>query len=641
MCGFAGLVDLDDIDQPLERRRIQSMTDVIAHRGPDEEGHLVDNHAALGHRRLSIIDCASGQQPLANEDGSVVVVYNGEIYNYLDLRNWLISKGHQFASKSDTEVIVHLYEEFGEGCVERLFGMFAFALWDRKAQKLLLARDRVGKKPLYYSMSGRRVSFASELKSLIAGDLIKGDIDLEGLDCYFTLGYVPSPWSILEGARKLRPAHYLVFDKSGLRERRYWNLSFARGAPMTIQEAEERLEELITESVGSRLMSEVPLGAFLSGGIDSSLVVSEMARLMDEPVKTTAIGFDVARQDELPHARAVARACGTDHTEHIVRPDAAKALDLLSWHFDEPLADPSAIPTYYVCKMAREKVTVALSGDGGDEPFGGYTFRYRPHLIESKMRAAVPSAIRGVVFGAAGKLYPKWDWLPRPLRLKTILSNLSVSDQRAFYLDLSLMSPAIRDRLYSRSLTDDLKGFTPHEAVAPLYTASDADDPVGRSQHADILSYMTEDVLVKVDRMSMAVSLEVRCPLLDHRVIEFAAGLPLKMRLRGGKGGGKWLLRRLASRRLPRDIIERPKQGFSPPVAEWLRGGLRELAEDSLFSPRSSLADFMEMRTVRHLWRDHQSKLRENSQILWALLMFRMWEETYKTGEMSPRPISS
>ena len=636
MCGITGLVDLGGIDRDAERRRLQDMADVITHRGPDEEGFFVDDHAALGHRRLSIIDCATGQQPLGNEDGSVQIVFNGEIYNYLDLRPWLVGRGHSFQTTSDTEVIVHLYEELGAGCIEKLGGMFSLAIWDARQRRLLLARDRVGKKPLYWTRAGGRLAFASELKSLLAGGLVDRRIDVEGLDCYFTLGYIPSPWTVLRDARKLRPGHLLVFDGEGARERRFWEISFAPGAPVSERDAEEDLSELVERAVSSRLMSEVPLGAFLSGGIDSSLVVGQMSRVMSEPVKTNAIGFDVARYDETVHARAVAEACGTEHHEFQVRPDAVSALNLLGWHFDEPLADPSAIPTYYVCKMARQQVTVALSGDGGDETFGGYTFRYRPHLVESKLRGAVSGTVRGAGFGLAGHLYPKWDWLPQPLRLKTILSNLAVSDARAFYLDLCLMSPSTRQALYSPSMHSALRGFTPYEAVGPLYESSDAADPVGRSQHTDILSYMTEDVLVKVDRMSMAVSLEVRCPLLDHRVMELAARLPLELRLRGSRG--KWILRELAAKMVPRDVLERPKQGFSPPVAEWLRGELRELAEASLFAPNTSLADFVDLDTVRTLWADHQSGLRENSQILWDLLMFRQWEDNWMAPEVPARP---
>ena len=636
MCGITGFVDLSGIDREEDRRKLQAMTDVIFHRGPDEEGHYVDGHAALGHRRLSIIDCATGQQPLGNEDGSIQIVFNGEIYNFLELRKLLLAKGHEFATGSDTEVIVHLYEEFGEGCVERLWGMFAFAIWDSKARRLLLARDRVGKKPLYYSQRGNRLAFASELKSLLVTNEVQREVDLEGLDCYFTLGYVPSPRCIVKGVQKLRPGHYLVFDASGARERRYWDISFEPGPPISEREAEEQLAELVEQAVSFRLMSEVPLGAFLSGGIDSSLVVGQMSKVMDDPVKTNSIGFDVEKYNELPHARRVAETCNTEHYEHTVRPDATKILDLLGWHFDEPLADSSAIPTYYVCKMAREKVTVALSGDGGDETFGGYTFRYRPHLVESGVRGAIPASLRGPVFGAAGSLYPKWDWLPRPLRLKTILTNLSVSDARAFYLDLSFMHPPVRERLYSETMKRQLLGFTPYEAVGPLYSGSDAPDALGRSQHTDILSYMTEDVLVKVDRMSMAVSLEVRCPLLDHRVMEFAARLPADLRLRGT--AGKWILRQLAARFVPREVLERPKQGFMPPVPVWLRHDLKEMTQESLFDRRSALGDYVSLGAVRTLWKDHLSGARENSQILWDLLMFRLWEENYMKGEIPPAP---
>jgi asparagine synthase (glutamine-hydrolysing) len=639
MCGITGLVDLSGIDRDAERRRLRSMTDIIFHRGPDEEGHFIDGHAALGHRRLSIIDCATGQQPLGNEDGSVQIVFNGEIYNFLELRDLLVAKGHQFATNSDTEAIVHLYEEFGEACVERLWGMFAFAIWDSKKRRLLLARDRVGKKPLYYARRGTRLAFGSELKSLVVGGEVAREIDLEGLDCYFTLGYVPSPRCILKDARKLRPGHYLVFDEAGMRERRYWSLSFQPGPPVSEREAGEQLADLVEQAVRCRLMSEVPLGAFLSGGIDSSLVVGQMSRVMTEPVKTNAIGFDVAAYDELPYARKVAEVCKTEHHEFTVKPDAVKVLDLLGWHFDEPLADPSAIPTYYVCKMARQQVTVALSGDGGDETFGGYTFRYRPHVVESRLRAAVPANIRGLVFGPAGSLYPKWDWLPRPLRLKTILTNLAVSDARAFYLDLSFMHPPARERLYTDSMKRQLLGFTPYEAVGPFYTGSDAPDPLGRSQHTDIQSYMTEDVLVKVDRMSMAVSLEVRCPLLDHRIMELAARLPADLRLRGDKG--KWVLRQLAATMVPREVLERPKQGFTPPVPVWLRRELREMAHETLFDRGSVLGDHVSLGALRKLWDDHQSGIRQNSQVLWGMLMFRLWERNYLHGDVPPPPMGA
>jgi asparagine synthase (glutamine-hydrolysing) len=517
--------------------------------------------------------------------------------------------------------------------------MFAFAIWDAPRHRLLLARDRVGKKPLYFTHQGSRLAFASELKALLAAGEVERELDREAVDCYFTLGYVPSPRSILRQARKLPPAGRLVFDEQGLRQQRYWSLSFAHQATLSDGQATERLDELLQEAVRGRLMSEVPLGAFLSGGIDSSLVVGMMSQALAEPVKTHAIGFDIAAYDELPHAKAVAEACHSEHHEHTLHPDAQRVLPLLAWHFDEPLADASAIPTYYVCQMARSQVTVALSGDGGDEGFGGYTFRYRPHQVESRLRQTLPSSWRGLGFGLAGRVYPKWDWLPQPLRLKTVLSNLAVSDARAFYLDLSLMSPAVREGLYRTSFLDELRGFTPYEAVGPLYSRSDASDPVGRSQHADILSYMTDNVLVKVDRMSMAVSLEVRCPLLDHRVLEFAAQLPLEQRLRGNEG--KWLLRQVAGRYVPRQVFDRPKQGFSPPVAEWLRGDLRRLGEDTLFGAPSVLRDYVDIAMMRRLWQDHQRGIRENSQILWCLLMFRLWEDNYLKTHLPPRPAAA
>ncbi len=627
MCGIAGFINFNGHRTDEARHRIKRMTDTLVHRGPDEEGFFVDDHAALGHRRLSIIDLASGKQPMDALDGKVQIVFNGEIYNFLEVRSELEARGHRFARRSDTEVILVAYLEWGERCVEKLFGMFAFAVWDSREKILLLGRDRVGKKPLYYFSDGPVFAFASELKALRAGDFQTGKIDPEALDCYFSFGYIPAPATIYDRVKKLRPAHAMVATGNGIREHRYWSLSFADPADRSLDDAADEFENLLDEAVKCRLMSEVPLGAFLSGGLDSPLVVSSMARIGNGTVLSNSIGFDDEQLNELPAARAVAEHLKTAHHEFFVRPDALEVLEKIAWHFDEPFADSSAVSTWYVCKMARENVTVALSGDGGDESFGGYTFRYIPHVLESRLRAVLPVLLRRLVFGSLGAIYPGSAWLPRPLRLKTIFENLAVSDAEAFYRDLVWLRPDTRQAVYSPDFMNSLRGFTPFETVRPFYAGSDATDALGRSQFTDINFYMTEDVLVKVDRMSMAHALEVRSPLLDHRLIEFAAHLPA--RLKTDNKRGKLLLRKVAERRLPADILNQPKRGFSIPAAQWLRKELKPLAEEAVFSSDSIIASVLRRAPLQKIWDQHQSGVRDHSVFLWGLLMLRLWEDKH------------
>jgi asparagine synthase (glutamine-hydrolysing) len=630
MCGIAGFIDFNGHRVDAARSRIERMAAAIIHRGPDEEGYYVDDYAALGHRRLSIIDLSSGQQPMAALDGKVQIVFNGEIYNFLEIRSELETRGYRFITRSDTEVILQAYIEWGDQCVEKLFGMFAFAIWDARNKTLLLARDRVGKKPLYYFYDGRKLAFASELKALRAGNLCPGEIDPEALDCYFTFGYIPAPRTIYRGVRKLPAAHALHLSENGIRERRYWSLSFSETAERSLEDAADEFEALLDEAVRCRLMSEVPLGVFLSGGIDSPLVTSSMARLMSEPVRSNSIGFDDKNFNELPLAKAVAKHLNTNHREFLVRPDIAGTLEKIPWHFDEPFADSSAVPTWYVCKMARENVTVALSGDGGDETFGGYTFRYIPHLLESRIRAALPVALRGLAFGSIGAAYPGAAWLPKPLRLKTIFENLAVSDAEAFYRDLIWLRADTREALYSHDFLSSLRGFTPYEAVRPYYAGCDAKDPLGRSQYTDIHFYMADDVLVKVDRMSMAHSLEVRSPLLDHRIIEFAVRLPVHLKLNSSKG--KLLLRKAAERRLPADILNQPKRGFSIPAAQWLKTELKPFVEDSIFNGSSALSATLESKQLKRIWKEHLSGSRDHSVFLWSVMMFGLWEKKHKVN---------
>jgi len=625
MCGIAGFVDFAGHSRADAAARVERMTDAIVHRGPDAEGFYVDVRAALGHRRLSIIDLGTGQQPMSAADGAVQIVFNGEIYNFGELRRELEGRGHAFRTRSDTEVILQAYLRWGEPCVERLDGMFAFAIWDARTRRLVLARDRVGKKPLYFCRDGSRIAFASELKALRAGGLCPDAIDPEALDCYFTFGYIPAPRTIYRGVSKLRAARCLVIDESGERERQYWRLRFGEPRAISLEAAGEEFESLLDEAVRCRLTSEVPLGAFLSGGLDSSLVVSSMSRLLDRRVLTNSIGFDEREFSELEVARATAVHLGTDHHEHVVRPQAAAILPKIAWHFDEPMADSSAIPTWYVCEMARKSVTVALSGDGGDESFAGYTFRYLPHALESRIRAALPAALRTALFAPAGRFWPASARLPRPLRLKTILENLSVADAEAYYRDLAWLRDDTRSAVYSRDFMQTLKGFTPRETAYPYYLHNDARDAVGRAQYADIHFYMTDDVLVKVDRMSMAHSLEVRCPLLDHRIIEFAASLPTRLKM--NRRQGKLPLREVARRRLPRAILEMPKRGFSIPAARWLREELRPMAEGLLFDGRHAVLDALDRDSLRRLWHEHQSGGRDHSVFIWAVMMIALWGE--------------
>ena len=625
MCGIAGFVDFSGHRPDDARARIKRMTDAIVHRGPDGEGFFVDGTVALGHRRLSIIDVAGGQQPMSALGGQVQIVFNGEIYNFLELRTALEAMGHEFTTHSDTEVILKAYVEWGQQCVERLNGMFAFAIWDARSRSLMLARDRVGKKPLYLRREGSTIAFASELKALRAGGLCPDRLDSEALDCYFSLGYIPAPRSIYAGVRKLRAAHCSVISAASERERQYWTLRFGEPRHRPLEDAIDEFETLLDEAVRCRLMSEVPLGAFLSGGLDSSLVVSSMARLMGRPVITNSIGFEDREFSELDAARAVARHLGTDHHEFTVVPQVTEILEKIAWHCDEPLADSSAVPTWYVCEMTRRNVTVALSGDGGDEAFGGYTFRYLPHLFESKLRAALPPAFRHVAFGTLGRIWPGTARLPKPLRLKSILENLSVSDAEAFYRDLAWLRTDTRSELYTADFKHSLRGFEPFEVVQAFYCRNDAPDALARSQFTDVNVYMTDDVLVKVDRMSMAHSLEVRSPLLDHRILEFAAALPASLKMSANRG--KLPLRGLAARRLPAELRSLPKRGFSIPAARWLREDLRPLAERQLFDSDRCFSNLLDATRVRQLWREHLSGSRDHSVFIWGLIMLGLWEE--------------
>ncbi|HEY7652061.1 MAG TPA: asparagine synthase (glutamine-hydrolyzing) [Methylomirabilota bacterium] len=626
MCGINGLVYTDP-RHPVDRALVRRLTSTLSHRGPDADGFFWGDGAALGHRRLSIIDLSTGDQPIFNEDRSKVVVFNGEIYNFAEVRAELVQRGHTFGTASDTEVIVHAWEEYGDACVSRLRGMFAIALWDLRRRRLLLARDRVGKKPLYYVHDDDRILFGSELKALLGDPSVKRVVNVEALDDYLTFGAVPAPRTVYAGIHQLPPAHYLVWEDGRIRTEEYWDVVYREAPPRREAEWLEQFESIFAEAVRLRMIADVPLGAFLSGGVDSTAVVAAMAAESDRPVVTTNISFSDGAFDEAPHARAVARSLGTDHTELVVEPRAVDVLPRLVWHLDEPFADSSAVPSYYVARAARQRVTVALSGDGGDEVFAGYEWRYGLNLLEARVRRLVPGPLRRGILGPLSTVWPKADRLPRPLRWKFFLRNLSLEPDAAYFHDMSLFTPEDKAGLLSAGFRRDLAGYTPLAKFRAHFDRVRGLDPLSRILYVDLKTYLPNDILVKMDRMAMANSLEVRSPLLDHKVIEFAATLPSDLKYRNGIS--KYLLKRYAAQRAPASAIYRPKMGFSIPVAHWLRGELRATAEDLLLSDRAMGRGYFDPEHVRAMWGRHQARRRNHSHHLWALMMLELWHRLF------------
>ncbi len=618
MCGIAGMYNLDGA--PLDRSLLRSMTRVLSHRGPDAEGFYENGPVGLGHRRLSIIDVGGGAQPLANEDGTVWVILNGEIYNFRALRSELESRGHQFSTLSDTEVIVHLYEERGDDCVAVLAGMFAFALWDERRQRLLLARDRLGKKPLYYAhRPGRALTFGSELKAVVTDPEVPRELDLEALDRYLSLLYVPAPGTIFRDVRKLPAGHLLVASHQDVTVREYWDLQVAEGPRRRLAEQREEFLARLAEAVQARLVSDVPLGAFLSGGLDSSSVVALMARASDRPVITASVGFREAEYDERPAARLVARHFGCDARESEVTPDIHGLLPKLVWHFDEPFADSSAIPTYYVSGMARQHVTVALSGDGGDELLAGYRRHFWDRWEARARRLARPLA-------AARTIARLW---PSNARGKNALIHLALGADEACARKhaAELFRDSDKRALYSDDLAALSTRFDPLAFHRAYFNRCPARDPLNRSLYVDLKTYLADDILVKVDRMSMAHGLEVRAPFLDHRVVEFVAGLPSDVKLR--RGTTKVILREAMRPILPPEILAKPKRGFEAPVSRWLRSELRDFTEDILLSGRALQRGLFHPRAVKQLWADHLAGLTNAGHRLWILLMLELWFQAF------------
>jgi asparagine synthase (glutamine-hydrolysing) len=614
MCGIAGVLEFETRRLP-STEGLRRMATALRHRGPDEEGFYRCGPVGFAHRRLSIIDLVSGQQPMESPDGQVCLVFNGEIYNYPELKKDLEQRGYLFRTKSDTEVLLALYLETGLEAFPKLNGMFACAFWDRRSNRLVLARDRLGKKPLFYYRDAHRFLFGSEIKALLAYGEIERRVDPVALHEYLTHSYIAGEATIIDGVRRLPPAHMLVVQNGTSISRSYWELALQPAAkPPDQGQVVERVEGLLAEAVSRRLMSDVPLGAFLSGGLDSSAVVAFMARLSDRPVKTFTVGFEEGDYSELEDARIVAKHLGTDHHEIIVKPRAVDVLADLVWHFDEPFGDSSALPTYYVCRAARQHVTVALSGDGGDEVFAGYT--HYQELEQYRWMGQIPTWVRRALLkpltGALPFTWPGWNYLYTMGTLK----NQGVPSGLGLY-------PYIRERLYTPEFKSQMRGCDPFELTERLLSQGQHLDPVSRYQYLDMLQYLPADILTKVDRMSMANSLEVRSPLLDYALVEYVNTLPVSFKLRGGIS--KYILRKVCGRLLPPSVLAKRKQGFAIPKDRWFQTELRAFAEEILLEPRTLARGFFRKDTLRRLLRHHAAGRRDYSAWIWCLIVLEMW----------------
>lgn len=639
MCGIVGIFDPRG-QRPIDNALLARMNDSQFHRGPDDGGLFVDPGIGLGFRRLAIIDLSGGAQPLFNEDHSVVIVFNGEIYNFKKLVPVLEARGHVFRTRSDTEVIVHAWEEWGPACVERLRGMFAFAIWDKRQQTLFLARDRLGEKPVYYSeLPDGTVIFGSELKALLQHPAAPRALDPQAIEDYFAYGYVPDPKSIYRGIRKLPPGHSLTWRRGtpAPAPRPYWDVAFRVQAGRDEREVIEDLTSRLRDAVDMRMVADVPVGAFLSGGVDSSGVVAVMAGLSKEPVNTCSISFGQKDYDESRFAQTIADRYHTRHHVRRVTEDDVELVDRLALFYDEPFADSSAMPTYRVCELARERVTVALSGDGGDEVFAGYR-RYRWHHYEELVRGAIPAALRRPLFGFLAALYPKADWAPRPFRAKSTLQAIARDSVDAYFRSVGLLTDEMRARLFSPSFTRDLQGYKAREVLEQHMRGAPTDDHLSQIQYADLKTYLSGDILVKVDRASMANSLEVRVPILDHELIEWAAGLPLALKLRGGEG--KYVFKKALEPLVPHELLYRPKMGFSIPLARWFRGPLRDRLRQALSSSTLADAGIFDLDYLRTLVDQHQAGTRDHSAPLWALLMFESFLRQVHDGSGRQAPVA-
>jgi asparagine synthase (glutamine-hydrolysing) len=623
MCGICGIVSFGQ-SYPVDRATLESMNNTLVHRGPDDAGTFIDERfsAGLAMRRLSIIDLSTGHQPIGNEDGTVWIVFNGEIYNHLEVRGRLESRGHCFSTRTDTEAILHAYEEYGDDCVHHLNGMFAFAIWDTARQKLLLARDRLGVKPLYYWIGNSGLVFGSELKALMAHPDVPRAIDLAALDQFLTLEYIPAPQTIFQNICKLPPGHRLVVEDGRCRTDQYWDIRFE---PIRADEREcvEALTALLRDAVKIRLMADVPLGAFLSGGIDSSTIVACMSEAAGMPVRTFSIGFEDATYNELPYARLVSQAFGTQHHEEILDPDITELALRLVAHFDEPFGDFSIFPTFLVSEVARQSVTVALSGDGGDEVFAGYD-AYLAQRFDRHLYSHLPSGLRRTVLPRLLAALP-----PHPAKkgivnkTKRFVEGGALPDHLQHARWMMFMSQSEREKLYNQDLRHALNGVDAMGPIEQAFRRVAGADPLAQQQYVDIKTYVAEDILTKLDRASMAASLEARVPLLDYRLVEFALNLPPGMKLRGNQT--KAILRRAMAGRLPQAVLNKPKEGFSIPLKHWLRTQLRPLMADLLSAETVSRRGYFSPTCVTRWVKEHVEGRVNHSHRLWALMVFELW----------------
>jgi asparagine synthase (glutamine-hydrolysing) len=630
MCGIAGIMYASP-ERRVDPGLLDRMAHTIAHRGPNDSSVWTTSGVGLAHRRLSIIDLEGGHQPIGNEDGSIQVIFNGEIYNYRDLRTDLQARGHILRTGSDTEVLVHSYEEWGDEFVTRLRGMFAFAIWDGRRRRMLLGRDRLGIKPLYIYRDPEKLLFASELKAILADPSVARQVDDGALQEYLAFGRTLGERSIFRGISKLPPGHVVAASFGSLERtpRRYWQLELVADERLSVPEWQRAVHDKVTDAVKAHLVADVPVGAFLSGGLDSSIVVACASGLVDQPLQTFSIGFNEQHFNELPYAKAVADAFHTRHTEQTVTADAVSLMGELARYYDEPFGDSSAIPVYLVSRLASRSVRVVLSGDGGDEAFGGYS-RYIRDLSEDRVRRLLPSWVRRNALSRLGRAWPRSDWLPKPLRGKSWLTNVARDAGSAYARTLSIADAGIRQGLMAPDRAGRLDVTAPEAVIQAAYEAQPTRDTLTAMCATDIATTLPDDYLVKVDRASMAHGLEVRPPLLDHELIEFAMRIPSRYKVRGGKG--KWIFSEAFAPDLPPIVRSRPKQGFELPVDEWLRGPLRGMFESSVLSASAPIAGLVDQEAARLLYASHLRGWHSNGQILWSLLALGAWAEHYLHG---------
>jgi len=630
MCGFCGILE-SGIDTIITEELLKKMCSVLEHRGPDDEGIYINKEGSprigLGHKRLAVIDLKGGHQPMSNENQSVWIVQNGEIYNFQELRQILEEKGHRFKTVSDTEVIVHLYEEYGTDCVKYLRGMFAFAIWDATNKRLMLARDRIGKKPLSYALAGNRLIFASEIKSILQVPDIKREVNLLAMHHYLTYQYVPAPYSIFKGINKLPSANILIWEKGNVRIERYWTLDYNAKIKISEKEAQERIIEELKESTRLRLVSDVPLGAFLSGGIDSSAVVAMMSQLGAQPVKTFSIGFEEQDFSEIEYARMVAKMYRTDHHELIVKPPKVpEILPKLVWYYNEPFADSSAIPTYYVSKMTKEYVTVALNGDGGDENFAGYP-RYQKRKLIDKIVAfykSSPEFLRALVEKSVeGKLLNSTFWR----RAKWLVEASNLSPERRYARFMTVFPNSYKDNLYLPSLKENLAGIDSIDLFVDAYAKVKASDIIEKIIGADILTYLADCLCVKMDIASSANALETRAPFLDYKFMEFTSSLPSDFKLRGYTT--KYILKKALEKYLPGKVLYRKKMGFGVPLTHWFKKELKDYIYDVLLGEKARRRGYFNMEYIRQMLDEHTSGIVDHTTRIWALLNLELWHREF------------